>query len=91
VINLDKNNILSYALDNYLNKQSTTRIIFMADYRLICNFHNYYNKNKHKPLLVKNQINIIINLFNYTAVVNMLRFFIGETDDFYDILEYVYV
>lgn len=65
--------ILSDALDNYFHKNSNTRSIFLADYKLLINFRNYYDKFYNKnPTNIHNQLVIIFNLFERSFVLNFL-------------------
>jgi hypothetical protein len=76
---LDENNLIIYALENYLLKESANRTIFLADYGLITTFSKYYDKNIEKrPELVYNRMMILFNLFEYDAAIIILKYILGH-------------
>jgi hypothetical protein len=68
----DKINNLEFILNGYILKNSSTRSVFLSDYKLLKNFSKFVEKHKHNDLLVYNQLIILTNLFTVDAVDQIL-------------------
>jgi hypothetical protein len=76
---LNENNLIIYALENYLLKESANRTIFLADFGLIRTFSKYLDKNiENRPELVYNRMMILFNLFEYDAIIIILKYILGD-------------
>jgi hypothetical protein len=79
VLLLNENNLIIYALENYLLKESANRTTFLADFGLITTFSKYFHKHIETcPELVYNRIMILFNLFEYDAVIIILKYILED-------------
>lgn len=76
----DKINNLEFALAGYILKNSSTRSVFLSDYKLLKNFSKFVEKHKNNDLLVYNQLIILTNLFTPDTINQLLLETLNDND-----------